>query len=244
MQKWYPRIWAEWARQNTQETITHSFSKDKEIDLQEDQTELRFKIINPEFGLIDVNTDKPRFAIEVDSRVYGSDELLAEVIPVGGEELTRAIDRYSIREWRISKSGLVYLSRHRDWTINYKIPLAEPVLLAWLKEKGWEAEISSSGKIAKQMIKQLGGLWGIVSLKEERLIKLLHELSNNGCINEHDFKGRISQIANSDGVWITRDEYIKKLLDKDIFQLGVELKCPICTQRSWYSLNEMNSMAR
>ena len=244
LQRWYPRIWDEWARQNTQEIITPAYSKEKAIELQEGQTEFRFKTLNPDFDLYHVNTSSPRFALEIDSRVYGNDELLAEVIPMGGGDLARAVGKYSLREWRISKSGPVYLSRHQNWTINYEIPLAEPVMSAWFKEKGWDVDMSPSGKIAKQMIKQLGGLWGIVHLKEEKLIKLLQELSNNGFINEHDFKGRISQITNSDGIWLSRDEYIKRLLEKEIFQLGVELKCPICTQRSWYSLNDVDSSVR
>ncbi|MBL1140406.1 MAG: hypothetical protein HND53_00045 [Proteobacteria bacterium] len=244
LQRWYPRIWDEWARQNTQEVITPAYSKEKEIELQEGQTEFRFKTLNPDFDLFHVNTSSPRFALEVDSRVYGNDELLAEVIPLGGEILSRAVGKYSLREWRISRSGPVYLSHYENWTVSYEIPLAEPVMTAWFKEKGWEVDISPSGKVAKQMIKQLGGLWGVVHLKEEKLIKLLQELSNNGFINEYDFKGRISQITNSDEVWISRDEYIKRLLEKEIFQLGVELKCPICTQRSWYSLNDMNSEVR
>lgn len=244
LQRWYPRIWDEWARQNTQETITPAYSTEKEIELQEGQTEFRFKTVDPEFELFPVNSSEPRFALEVDSKVYGSNELLAEVIPIGGNMLSRAVGKYSLREWRISSSGPVYLSHHQNWTVNYEIPLAEPVMIAWFNEKGWEVDISASGKVAKQMIKQLGGPWGVSQLKEEKLIKLLQDLSNNGFINEHDFKGRISQITNSDDVWISRDEYIKRLLESEIFQLGVELKCPICTQRSWYSLSEVDFNVR
>lgn len=240
-QHWYPRIWDEWARQNAREIITPAYSKEKEIELQKGQKELRFKTLNPDFELNHVGSSHPRFALEVDSRIYGNDELLAEVIPMGGLDLARAVGKYSLREWRISKTGPVYLSRHQNWTVNYEIPLAEPVMVAWFKEKGWDVDISPSGKIAKQMIKQLGGQWGIGQLKEEGLIKLLHELSNDGYIIEREFKARISRITNSDEVWITRDEYIKRLLENEIFQLGVELKCPVCTQRSWYSLNAVDS---
>ena len=241
LQRWYPRIWDEWARQNAHEVITPAYSKEKEIELQKGQKELRFKTLNPGFELYHVGSSSPRFALEVDSRVYGNDELLAEVIPKGGPELARAVGKYSLREWRISKTGPVYLSHHQNWTVSYEIPLAEPVMVAWFRENGWDVDISPSGKIAKQMIKQLGGLWGIGQLKEEGLIKLLQELSNNGYIIEKEFKARISQITNSEEIWITRDEYIKRLLENEIFQLGVELKCPVCTQRSWYSLNGVDS---
>ncbi|MET0122322.1 MAG: hypothetical protein ABW124_14885, partial [Candidatus Thiodiazotropha sp. 6PLUC9] len=244
LQRWYPRYWDEWARRNTQETIMPAYSKEKEIELQEGQTILRFKTLNPDFDLNKVHSINHRFAIEVNSRIYGNDELLAEVIPQGGDKIARTVGRISIDEWRISKTGPVYLSRYKDWTVHYEIPKAVNVMTAWFKEQGWDVNISPAGKIANQMITQLGGLWGIIHLKEEKLIKLLHELSNNGFINEHDFKGRISQITNSAEIRLSRDEYIKNLLEKEVFQLGVELKCPICTQRSWHSLKEVDSKVR
>jgi len=33
---------------------------------------------------------------------------------------------------------------------------------------------------------------------------------------------------------------MKNFTDTKIFQLGVKLKCPICTQKSWYSINEID----
>ncbi len=244
LQHWYPRIWDEWVRQYIQGTITTVYSKEKEIELQKDQTEFKFKSPSPGFDLHHVDTGNPRFALELDSRVYGSEDLLAEVIPLGGNEVARTIEKYSLNEWRVGMSGPVYLARHKDRTINYEIPKAETVMAAWFKEKGWDIEISASGKIAKQMIKQLGGLRGIDNLKEEKLIELLKDLSNNGFIDEHRFKGKIAKITNAGKDSLLRDKYIKMLLEKQIFQLGVELKCPICTQRSWYSLNEMDASVR
>jgi hypothetical protein len=112
LQHWYPRIWDEWARQNAREIITPAYSKEKEIELQNGQKELRFKTLNPDFELYHVGSSNPRFALEVDSRVYGSDELLAEVIPIGGVDLARVVGKYSLREWRISKTGPVGCGSH------------------------------------------------------------------------------------------------------------------------------------
>lgn len=243
-QRWYPRLWDDWARQNTDEEVTPAYSSEKEIELQKGQTELRFKTPNPEFELFGFSSEHPRFAVEIDSRVYGSKELLAEVIPLGGEQVSRAVGKYYLREWRISRAGPVYLADYPNWTIDYEIPLAEPIMIAWFKERGWKIDISSSGKVAKQMIRHLGGSWGIAQLKQEKLIKLLQELSNNGFINENRFRGRISEITNADDRLITTDEYIKRLLESEIFQLGVETKCPVCTQKSWYSLKEIDSNIR
>lgn len=234
-QHWYPRIWNEWARKNSGEHVNPVFSETKEIELKDGENEIRFKAISPKFDIFNVNSSEPRYAVEIDSKVYGHEELLADVIPLGGENLSRAIAKYSIREWRISKTGPVYLPHHRGWGISYEVPFAEPVMTAWFKDLGWEIALSPSGKIAKQMISQLGGPSGIMYLKHEKLIKLFSELNSKGFINENLFKGKVSEIVNEEDVWINRDEFIKRLLDKKIFQLGIQLKCPVCSQQSWYS---------
>ncbi|MCU7866766.1 MAG: hypothetical protein KZQ92_22670 [Candidatus Thiodiazotropha sp. (ex Lucinoma borealis)] len=241
LQHWYPRIWNEWARRNTQENIIPAYSKEKDIDLLDGQNEFRIKALDPEFDIFYANTSGPRFANEIDSRIYGHDELLAQAIPLGGEHLSHIIGKYSLREWRISKTGPVYMSNQTNWSISYEPPLAEPVMKAWFKEQGWDVELSPSGKIAKQMINQLGGIWGISNLKHEKLIKLFQDLNNKDFVSENDFKGRIARIVNEDSVWIERDQFIQKLLEKNIFQLGVQIVCPTCTQKTWYSLEGVSN---
>lgn len=243
-QHWYPRIWNEWARRNTQENIVPAYSKEKNIDLLDGQNEFRIRVLDPEFDIFYANTSGPRFANEIDSRIYGHDELLAQAIPLGGEHLSHVIGKYSLRDWRISKTGPVYLSSHTNWSISYKPPLAESVMKAWFKEKGWEVELSPSGKIAKQMISQLGGIWGIVNLQHEKLIKLFQDLNNKGFISENNFKGRISQIVNEDDVWVERERFIQNLLDRNIFKLGIQLVCPTCSQRTWYSLEAVSNVVQ
>jgi len=240
-QHWYPRIWNEWARRNTQEKIIPAYSKEKDTELLDGQNEFKIKILDPDFDIFYANTSGPRFANEMDSRIYGHDELLAQAIPLGGEELSHVVGKHSLREWRISKTGPVYLSNHKNWSISYEPPLAEPVMKAWFKEQGWDVELSPSGKIAKQMINQLGGIWGIVNLKHEKLIKLFQDLNNRGFVSENDFKGRIARIVNEDDVWIKRDQFIQNLLGKNIFQLGVQIVCPTCTQKTWYSLEGVSN---
>jgi len=240
-QHWYPRIWNEWARRNSHENIIPAYSKEKDTELLDGQNRFRIKVLDPEFDVFFANTSGPRFVNEMDSRIYGHDELLAQAIPLGGEHLSRVVGKYSLREWRISKTGPIYLASHKNWSIYYEPPLAEPVMAAWFKEQGWDVQLSPSGKIAKQMINQLGGIWGIGNLKHEKLIELFQDLNNKGFVSENDFKGRIARIVNEGNVWIKRDQFIQNLLDKNIFQLGVQIICPACTQKTWYSLEGVSN---
>lgn len=242
----YTRIWDESIGKGDREFISPAYSKEQNIGLPEGQNNISFKPISPDFELSYPSSNSPKFAIEVTSKVYGHADLSAEVIPHGGYHISDVISNHFADDWRISKVGPVYLSRYQNQLVSYALPIAEPVMKAWFKEKGWDVEISSSGKIAKQMISQLGGTLGIQHIKYEGLIELLKELENKGSFSEHDFKGRISKMMNSteELMQIERDKYILRLLENNIFQLGVELKCPICTQRSWYSLDTLSNIVQ
>ena len=75
--------------------------------------------------------------------------------------------------FRISRTGAVHLVRWKRNT-RWKLPLAEDVFFAWLRDKGFEAELSTCGRLAKQMHAQLGGWLNV--LANEPLLKLMQWL--------------------------------------------------------------------
>ena len=208
------------------------------------------------------------------------------MIPESEVELARAIDKFSFYHWRISKSGLVYLSPHSDNTVNLSLPQAEEVFTRWMKLKGWVVELSAPGRIAKQMIQQLGGVEGTWILAQEGIIQLLRKMNSSdeiltelhkeilklqrllkqndlhtaeqevesfvkdlkkiqlqlggdgkSLLEEH-VRNEIQEITNRLGYEIedAADRIIQQLVDAKVFQLGLEVQCPVCTQRSWYSV--------
>ncbi len=55
-----------------------------------------------------------------------------------------------------------------------------------------------------------------------------------------EFRGRFHQIVNTDDVFLSVDDFLRRFTDASIFRLGVEVQCPVCSQRSWYSLKEVD----
>lgn len=241
LQRWYPRIWDEWARGKDHAICCEIEAKTKEIFINIFKNEISLKTLDPdfisEFGL----NCESRFANEIEFKSFSEKEIYAEVIPEGNDrKLARAIRGFSLDKWRFSKKGLVYLSRRPNYILNFSVPLAQNVFVEWLKIKGWNVELSSSGYIAKQMIKQLGGLWGISNIANEGIIKLLQKMSGEKSLKENIFQGKIKEITNKkefikDSEWV-----LNNLLQAKMFILGVEIQCPICKQRSWYSINDFN----
>ena len=287
LQTWYPRIWSEWARGPDHIECCDLVADTDEHDISENEETVRFKTLAPEFvGIHYAGFDASRFANEIDISLYGDKGLRAEVIPESEVQLARAIDKFNFLHWRISKSGLVYLSPHSDSTVNLSLPQAEEVFTRWMKLKDWTVELSPPGRIAKQMILQLGGIDGTWILAQEGIIQLLGRMNSSneiltelhkeisklqGLLKQNEFqtaeqeveafvkylkkiqlqlggdgkslledfvRNEIQEIMNRAGYEVedAANRIIQQLIDAKVFQLGLEVQCPVCTQRSWYSV--------
>ena len=282
----YPRIWNEWARGPDHVECCDLEADISEHDIPPNEETIRFKTLDPEFVSFHfAGFDGSRFANEIDLRLYDDKGLRAEVIPEAEIELASTIDRFHFPYWRISKKGLIYLSRRSEDIINLSLPQAEEVFTRWMKLKGWTVELSPPGRITKQMIQQLGDIEGTWILAQEGIIQLLGKMnSSNEVLNsvleqisdlqkslkrdefetaevevetfvkylkeiqlqlsgdeksmlERSVRSEIGKIANQAGYKVEDavDRIIQRLIDAKVFELGLEVQCPVCRRTSWYS---------
>lgn len=237
IQPWIPRFWNEWdRRRNGGERGSVTVEK-KEIRLTPIENRFYVPSLLPEFAAEFSRNSTPRCANELEPRVYGESGPYAEAIPEGGEEVAQALDRFSTRDLRCSADGPVYYPSHRGWEHRFDPPLAEPIFKAWFKERGWETELSDNGHIVKHVLKQFGGVWGTIWLTDEVILKLLIQIANEKWLEKKAFRALINQTANKVR-FAGADHLTKWLVDTKIVKLGVELTCPQCRQRSWYSVLE------
>ena len=240
VQSWYPRIWNEWARHPDHVECCNLEADAEEHDISTNQEIIRFKTLDPKFISRFGGHGKARFANEIDLRLYDDKELFAEVIPEGNSELARVIGGFGLRDWRLSRKGLVYLSRHSRRTVDLSLPQAEAIVTKWLELKEWRVELSPAGRIAKQMIRQLGGKNSTGILARKGIIQLLGEMncSDEKSMLEKALRAKIHKIANRTANTATADRILQQLTESKVFQLGVEIQCRICTQSSWYSVKD------
>ena len=233
----YPRMWSEWARDSDGVECCELDGGTDNHDISANQESIRFKTLDPKFMNRFGGHGEARFANEIELRLYGDEELLAEVIPEGGTRLATAIS-FSAFDWRLSRKGLVYLSRHSKWTVDFSLPQAESVVTKWLESKGWAIELSSAGRIAKQMIRQLGGRSATEILATKGIIQLLGEMNSRDekSMLERTLRGEMQKIANRTVNTGTAERILQQLIKSKVFQLGMEIQCPVCTQSSWYSV--------
>ena len=242
LQTSYPRIWDEWARGPDHVECCKLEVNTVEHDVPTDQETIRFKTVYPKFMNRFGGHGTSRFANDIDLRLYGEKFLFAEVIPEGSVEPNRIMDEFRFLDWRASRKGLVYLSQHSEWTVSLALPQAETIFTRWLKSKGWTVKLSSAGHVAKQMVQQLGGIDYIGILAYKEIIQLLRKMNNSDgkALAEEYVWAEIHKIPTQ-AVYNKREvaeSILNQLINLKVFQLGMKIQCPVCTQHAWYSMTE------
>lgn len=259
LQHWYPRIWDEWARAKDGADPDDIYGVRDSIEIDKaSEFKVQYKALLPEFAAKKRYFGQPCCANEISFSFYGGSEMLAEVFPKStGENLIRAISGiFSIGDWRIGRNGLVQLvksSRIEQWDI----PLAERIVFAWLKDKGWETKLSAPGLLAKQIYRKANG--SVTWLANEKLLKFFEHMSGGSVQrdgNQNKDEEYISgkELKEDGQVYLDRDMIIgevvsqlknmagfdlhEKLISEGIFKLGLRVSCPYCIRGSWFPLVE------
>ncbi len=251
LQHWYPRIWDDWARSKDGVVPDSLTVETTQFDIDEHRgAKIVFRSRLPAFARGKSPGGGFRCVNEISFWTYGSKEPLAHAFPqFSGESFLRAVaGRFRSSDgWRIGRSGLVRLvsDEKRD---EWELPSAEEVFFAWLKDHGWVAELSSAGRLSKQLFRQLDGYPSL--LKNERLLGLLEHM-NGGLVqasaepvdeirvgSARELK--VGEIKTRLRAASGRDKLLEYLLDLGVFRLGIDLQCPNCYRRAWYSLNAIS----
>lgn len=245
LQHWYPRLWDEWARGKDGGVADVYGEEDETIDIAgEDDHSIRLKSLIPSFGRENWFRSRGRCVNEFDLRLYGADEHLAEVYPkVEGRHLLHAIAGVpgDFSGWRVGRHGLVRIIRGVSGELR-KAPESEKIFFAWLKDRGWEAKLSSPGILAKQIYKRLGGVVGMLADKDTLA---LIEHMNGGMVSRGGAQKDDRVIAEREA---SVAEVKRKLsghrydwfIQKGIFKLGLQTKCPNCQRNSWFAMETLN----
>ena len=123
----------------------------------------------------------------------------------------------------------------------------------WLERKGIKSELSSAGRIAKQMIESLDSLWASHLIANEETILLLNSMATQEIVRgaadgatRRQYEGRtviarawktlISKRAKNQLRPLTLDEFTKH----GILKLGLGVACPNCTHGNWFSLDDVS----
>jgi len=242
LQFWQPRIWDNWARESDGVECCNLMVETRELEVTSSSDDyMSVRTVDPPMIFRHVFSGKPRFANDIGIRNYGYEvDPAAEVFPEGGRELAHSIGAIAPEEWRIGAGGLVYLSRGPNERVLLRLPRSEPVFISWLKQHGWDVKLSSAGRIAKQMLKQVHGIWGVSFLARPRLITLLGKMANGKTLLKRTVQAEVHRIVNEESFGPDAESFLQALTEQNIIRLGLQMQCPVCQQHSWRPLDALD----
>lgn len=237
----YPRIWDEESKKSDHVECCELVSETVEHDVSTDRKPISVKALAPKFSKYFRGHNRRRFANEIEWRLSDDRILFAEVIPEGDNKQASSIVGLGLPdEWRLFRKGLVHLGWYSGGNLYLQSPHAEGVFTRWLESKGWTVKISSAGLVSGKMLQQLRGIMGTWVLAQEGIIQLLDKMNSDDgkSSSEKWVRGEIQKIANKAELFSQRkrEGLIEHLIVSKVFQFGMKIQCPICTQSSWYSM--------
>ena len=253
----YPCIWNREAREKYDLECCELVADTVEHEISTNQETIEFKTLDPKSAYSFQISNISRFANEIEFRFHDDKELCANVIPSGDNELAEliyggapeVIGRHPFNRYRLSKGRLVYLSRSPRSTIDLLTPQAETIFTKRLELRelrGWKVKLSPAGRIAKQMIRQLGGVSGTEILAKRGIIELLGKMNSKSgdqkSVSEELVWSEIQRISNQTepGKVGEAESIRQRLIEAKAIQLGMAIRCLICRQFSWYSVERAN----
>lgn len=237
----YPRLWDTGFRENVSgERISFPYAYVEERQIAERSDRLELRSFDPKIQPFFRLSDKPQFANEFRFRFYGSKEPMAAIFPEGSRELSSAIGRIGYFHWRFSKFGPVFMATNYRDLIFLELPLAEAVMKEWFKERGWKVSLSGPGRIAKQLLRQLGGEIGISRLAHKGVIELLADLEKEAGMPRQAVMAKLKRVVQLGGLFIDAERFLENLISTNALRLGAKIQCPVCTRYNWYELNALD----
>lgn len=236
----YPRVWNSWARSRDGVEACRLVSQENTHDVDENKKSdesIKMKVLTPSFVKDPQYSESPKYANEIEYSIFGNNFEYAEVIPVLDLDKSQSLDFIERRKWRLSRRGIHYLARTKRESIYFHIPKSEDVFKDFMGQNGWNNfSISSAGKLATRMTKQLSDGFAIRILAIPNLVQLIGSMSGNKVVHSEKVLEELGRLESQKRIH-DRKAFLKRLLDLNILELGVNLKCDICGRESFHKID-------
>jgi hypothetical protein len=241
MLEWVPRVWDLSGRESDDAECCTLIAESRQLEVTvAEDNYFHVQTLEPPNSSPIFFSGRPRFANEISLRFYTSlSDPLPGVIPQGSP-----IFRHSIGivggECRIGSGGTIYFPSRPNEEIAWLLPSAERLFISWLRSQQWHVGLSSSGLVAKQMLKQIGGIRGISFLARPGIVDFLIQFSGGKILQKEHVLGKLAEIVNEHKLDEDPKFILQHLTNREIIRLGLEIQCSVCQQRSLHSLDALD----
>lgn len=250
---WRNQIWLEpaneWMSSPRPLRVTATEKRTKLSVSKDNPPTVEFETLSPEFAPMYRGAHHARWINVVNMSGYGRTDV-ATTLPFNTFDPAKPRLDYLGESVVVGTEGWSFPQQYKDNTQTIQLQSHEEALIQSLKSLGIEARTSEPGHIAKQILNQLDGMWGIRVLKDPETLKVLNHMA--GGIRrrssgqeevEEVFDRRTKPAKDWDSLIKRRQKRqslpkieISHFTDRNIIRLGLSTNCPRCTAANWHSL--------
>lgn len=218
----------------------------------EDDTSVSFETLAPEFAER-YGGSRNRWANVVRLHSYNLDNL-ALVHPSNLKDRSKPrLYRSLLERPIITREGIVLPQRHEGMKERLQLSEGDVAIINWLETIGIKASLSGAGRIAKQIITSLGGLWGVHLIADEETVRLLDRMAGQevirggrGTATGKQFPGRTELVTRWKSLVDKRAKRSAVMLELEDFpkhgvlKAGLGVDCPKCQHGNWFGLDQVD----
>ena len=149
-----------------------------------------------------------------------------------------------------TREGITLFRRYKSGRASLRLLSQQNAVIGWLKSRGIEAQSSSSGRNAEQVLRSASGVRGSNLFADEATVKLLDKMAKT-IHREADgttvqYPDRTASIAEWKEVLGRRSKAVfsrvklSEFTESNVMRIGLDLVCPHCAKDNWYSLSDIN----
>ena len=257
-QRWYPRIWDDWARDKDHVLRCDVTEKESDIECPVSDGHLKFRTIDPGFINRPVFGANPKWANVIQLRDFTLGTEAATVYPSGLKDVDQLLETMDRGHTSTNSEGIVVRCQHSNWISHWLLPDGRAVFRSWLESLGMRAELSGPGRIALQLMRTLGGPRYVGMIAHLEILELLNKMAHGLAEFESSEEAEKSERAKTHVRFVPRAQWmellnkikgkdasrarrhLENLVSRGVLRVGLNLPCPICEQTNWFPIGEIN----
>ncbi|NNV54111.1 hypothetical protein [Limnovirga soli] len=243
-QGWFPRFWA----------ADRSVLEADKVLCEKTEINSTYSQVEVQENLVKFKTDNLPFKLNHNYNIQAShkvnlsfsyfDEYLNDAGLIYGIETidwVRLTHSYSLDKWRLSKTGLSYYLSKYDDEVYFFIPKAKDFFMVFFAKSGNILKETSNGRLANEVLKNIGGIRGSHFLQNKSSLKILELIEDSKNVYHPALVGEIKKsLKNNNNEQV--NYYIKRIIENKIIEFGSILQCEVCHQHAFYLPSELKEM--
>ncbi len=239
----YPPIWQKPSEKvmSPRRPTLHADSKKIELQVNEDNPQIQFEPIFPDF-ISEFGNDF-RIANVVKLQDWSNKNQIATIFPCNYKN--PSFPKFTMFQSSGSShlpttEGLVSFPKYKNISQRWNLVDGTTAINNWLKHNQVSTQLSDSGRATQQIVQTLEGFGGVGCIAHKGVIELLNKMANKPVTKTCRFETFQNKIdcAVSKKEWAKRT--FETLVERKAAELGLEIKCSKCDSRSWYSISQLD----